>query len=167
MLHAWREVRKVVLAQRLNLIFVVQHARPFDDEIDLFLAVVKYGLAIAMPIQRDFAEASYALQGSVLFVPLAENSPVVASWRGKTRLGLREVWNVAMQPCRVCLALLRSESVCQQQQEQKEFFHVRCSRPCFGFRFRPGLRFFNEQESIRYPGQMILAFEVISVVIRP
>ena len=54
-----------MLAQRLNLILVVQHARPFDDEIDLFLAVVKYGLAIAMPIQRDFAEASYALEGSV------------------------------------------------------------------------------------------------------
>ena len=127
MLHAWRQVREVMLVQRLNLILVVQHARPFDDEIDLFLAIVKYGLAIAMPIQQNFAEASYALEGSVLFVPLAENSPVVASWRGKTRLGLREVWNVAMQPCGVCLPLLRSESGCQQQQQQqqKEFLHVR------------------------------------------
>ena len=35
---------------------------------------------------------------------------------------------------------------------------------CFGFRFRPGPRFFDEQESIRHPGQMILALEVISVV---
>ena len=63
MLHAWRQVREVMLAQRLNLILVVQHARPFDDEIDLFLAVVKYGLAIAMPIQRDFAETSYGFGG--------------------------------------------------------------------------------------------------------
>ena len=103
-----------MLAQRLNLILVVQYAGALDDEIDLFLAVVKYGLTIAMWIQRDFAEASYALEGPVLFVPLAENSPVAASWRGKTRLGLREVWNVAMQPCGVCLPLLCSESVCQQ-----------------------------------------------------
>jgi hypothetical protein len=140
-----------MLAQGLNLILVVQHARSIDNEIDLFLAVVKYGLAIAMPVQRDFAEASYALQGSVLFVPLAENSPVVTSWRGQTCLGLREVWNVAMQPCGVCLPLLRPEAVCQQQQEQKEFSHLRCSRPCFGFRFRPDPRFFGEQESIRHP----------------
>ncbi len=41
-----------MLAQRLNLVLVMQHARTFDDEIDLFLAVVKYGLAIAMWIQQ-------------------------------------------------------------------------------------------------------------------
>src|ERR1700730_4131136 len=132
MLHAWRQVREVMLAQRLNLILVVQHARPFDDEIDLLLAVVEDGLAIAMPIQRDFAETSYGLEGSVLFVPLAENSPVVASWRRETRLGLRKVGNVAMQPRGGCLPLLRSEPVCQQQKQQ-EFFHVRCSRLALGF----------------------------------
>src|SRR6476620_8177925 len=114
MLHAWRQVGEVMLAQRLNLVLVMQHARTFDDEIDLFLAVVKDGLAIALWIQRDFAEASDALKGSVLFVSLAENCPVVASWRGKIRPGLRKVWNVAMQPCGVCLPLLRSDSVCQQ-----------------------------------------------------
>ena len=70
---------KSCLRNAENLILVVQHARPFDDEIDLLLAVVKDGLAIAMPIQRDFAETSYGLEGSVLFVPLAKNSPVVAS----------------------------------------------------------------------------------------
>src|SRR2546428_9770169 len=52
----------------------------------------------------------------------SENSPVVARWRGETRLGLRKIWNVAMQPCGVCLPLLRSEPVCQQQKEQQEFF---------------------------------------------
>src|ERR1700722_4978355 len=138
MLHSWRQVREVMLAQRLNLILVVQHARPFDDEIDLLLVVVKYGLAIAIPIQSDFAETSYGLEGSVLFVPLAENSPVVASWRAEPRLFLRKVWKVAMQPCGVCLPLLRSEPVRQQQQEQKVFFQIWCPRLCFGFRFRPG-----------------------------
>ena len=40
-----------------------------------------------------------------------------------------------MQPCGVCLPLLRSESMCQQQQEQQKFFHVRCSQTCFEFSF--------------------------------
>ena len=34
----------------------------------------------------------------------------------------------------------------------------------FGFHFRPGPRFFDEQESIMFPGQMILALDVIRVV---
>src|SRR3954469_6726855 len=105
MLHAWRQVGEVMLAQCLNLILIMQHARAIDDEIDLFLAVIKYGLAIAMWIQRDFAEASDALKGSALFVPIAENCAVVASWRGKIRLSLRELWNVAVQPCGICLPL--------------------------------------------------------------
>src|SRR5579863_3856181 len=125
MLHAWRQVREIMLSQRLNLILIVQHARSFDDEIDLLLPVVRDGLAIAMPIQRDFSEASHGLEGAVLFVPLAENRPIVASWRAETRFGLRKVWNVAMQPCRVDWVFLRSESMCQQQQEQQNFFHVR------------------------------------------
>jgi len=104
MSRARRQVREVMLVQCLNLILIVQHASPFDDEIDLLLTVVRDGLAIAIPIQRDFAETSDGLEGSVLFVPLAENSPVVASRRGETRLCLRQVRNVAMQPCGVCLA---------------------------------------------------------------
>ena len=71
-----------------------------------------------------------------------------------------------MQPCWVCLPLLRSEPVCQQQKEQQEFFHVRCSRLALDFVSGPGLHFFDKQEPIRYPGQIILALEVISVVTR-
>src|SRR4051794_4352538 len=102
MFHAWRQVREVMFAQRQNLILVMQHARAFDDEKDFLLAVVEDGLAIAVPIQRDFAKTGYGLEGSVLLVPLAENSPVVAGWRRETRLGLRKVRNVAMQPGGVC-----------------------------------------------------------------
>jgi hypothetical protein len=63
----------------------------------------------------------------------------------------------------VCLALLRLESLRQQQQEQQEFFHVRCSRLALDFVSGPGLQLFDEQESVRYPGQMILALEVTSL----
>src|SRR6478672_11037601 len=128
MLHAWREVREVMLAQRLNLILIVQNARPFHDEINLLLALVEHSSATAIPIQRDFAETSDGLERSGLCVSLAENSSIVASWRGEIRIGLGKVWNVAMQPCGVCLPLLRAEPRYQQQQEHQGFFHVRCSR---------------------------------------
>ena len=93
MFHARRQIREVMRAQRLDLIFVVQNvvqqASPFDDEIDFLLAVVTYGLAIAVRIQSDFPEAGYGLEGSVLFVAFSENRPVVASWRGEIGLRLR------------------------------------------------------------------------------
>jgi hypothetical protein len=88
-----RQIRKVMLAQRLNLIFIVQRmvqrTFAFDDEIDLFLSVVEYGPAITVRIQSDFAEASYGLERSIVLVTLSENRPVVASLRGETGLRLR------------------------------------------------------------------------------
>jgi hypothetical protein len=75
---------------------VVQYARPFHDEIDLLLALVGDGSAIAIPIQRDFAEASDGLERSPLCISLAENSSIVASWRGEIRIGLGKIWNVPM-----------------------------------------------------------------------
>src|ERR1043165_3332966 len=113
MFRARRQVREVMLAQCLSLILVVQHARSFHDEVNLLLSLVGDGAAIAIPIQRDFAETSDGLENSVLFVSLAENSSIVASWRSEIRIGLGKVWNVAMQPCGICLPLLRSESRCQ------------------------------------------------------
>jgi hypothetical protein len=77
-----------MLAQRLDLIFVVQCACPVDNEIDLLLAVVEYGLTIATCIHGDCAEASYGLEGSILFITFSENRPVVASCRGKISLHL-------------------------------------------------------------------------------
>src|SRR3954464_15793424 len=133
MLRARRQVREVMRSQSLNLILVVQHTRPFHDEINLLLALVEDGLAIAIPIQRDFAETSDGLEGSIFFVSLAENSSIVASWRGEIGFGLGKIGNVAIQPCGVRLMLLRSEPMCQQQQEQQGFSHVRCSRLDLGF----------------------------------
>ena len=78
-----------MLAQRLNLILIVQQASAFDDEVNLLLAVVEYGLATAVRIQSDFAEASYGLKGSIVFIALSEHRPVMASWRGETGLRLR------------------------------------------------------------------------------
>src|SRR6185369_4429716 len=106
MFRARRQVREVMLAQCLSLILVLQHARPFHDEINLLLALVGDRPAIAIPIQRDFAETSDGLERSVLCVALAENCSIVTSWRGEIRIGLGKVWNVAMQPCGVCLPLL-------------------------------------------------------------
>jgi hypothetical protein len=88
MFHARRQVCEVILAQRLDLIPVVQNASAFDDEIDLLLVVVENGLAITVRIQSDFPEAGYALEESILFVTLSENRSVAASFRGEIALRL-------------------------------------------------------------------------------
>src|SRR5262249_41752799 len=106
-----RQVGEVMLAQRLGLILVVQHARPFHDEINLLLSLVGDGLAIAIPIQRNFAETRDGLKSSVVFISLAENGAIVAGGRSEIRLSLGDVGSVAMQPRRVCLMFLRSESL--------------------------------------------------------
>ena len=67
-----------MLTQRLRLIFILQHARAFNDKINLFLAVVRYGPATTVRIESDFAEASYSLKRSIVFITLSENRPVVA-----------------------------------------------------------------------------------------
>jgi hypothetical protein len=116
-------------------------------------------LAIAIPIQRDFAETIDGLERSVLFVSLAENSSVVASWRGEIRFGLGKVWNVAMQPCGVCLPLLRSQPLCQQQ-EQQEFFHVRYSRLALDLDFDP-------QEILAQEALLPSLMDVVSRLLKP
>ena len=105
-----------MLAQRLSLILIMQHARPFDDEINLLLAVVEYSLAIAVRIQSDFAEASYGLQRSNVFIALSEHRPVVAGLRGEIGLRLRQVGKVAMQPGGIRRPVLGSKTMCDSQQ---------------------------------------------------
>ncbi|HZW93734.1 MAG TPA: hypothetical protein VFF64_12355 [Candidatus Eremiobacteraceae bacterium] len=78
-----------MLAQRLNLIFIVQHASALDDKVDFFLAVVGHGPATTVRIQIHFPEASYGLERSIVFVALTENRAVVASLRGEVGLRLR------------------------------------------------------------------------------
>ena len=76
-----RQVGEVMLAQGLSLILVVQHARSFHNEINFLLSLVGDGLTIAIPIQRNFAETGDGLERSVVFIPVAENCPIVAGWR--------------------------------------------------------------------------------------
>ena len=151
-----------MFAQRQNLILVVQHARALDDEKDFLLAVVEDLPAIAMPIQRDFSgETSYGLEGSVLFVPLAENSPVVASWRRENRLRLLKVWNPANAATWGLSAALALGARVPATKRTAGVFHVRCSR--LALDFVSGRVFASLMNRIRFPGQMILALEVISV----
>ena len=78
-----------MLAQRLELIFVVQNTSAFDDEINLLLALVAYDPAITVRIQSNFAETSYGLERSIVFIPISENRSVVAGWRSEIGLRLR------------------------------------------------------------------------------
>src|ERR1700722_6165550 len=118
MFHSRGQIGEVVFAQGLRLLFIMQHARAVDDEIDLFLSVIECVLAIPMRIQGDFSEASYGLERSVVLVAFAEDRSVVAGGRRETDLGLRQFWNVAMQPRGVSWALLRQEPGAQQHREQ-------------------------------------------------
>jgi len=120
MFRAWRQVREVMLTQRLNFILVVQDARPFHDEINFLLTLVRDGSAIALPIQRHFAETSDGLERSIVCVALTENSSIVASWRGKVRTGLGKVWNVAVQPCGINFALLCQELRREHRDQQND-----------------------------------------------
>src|ERR1700733_982827 len=126
MFGARRQVGEVMLAQCLNLILVAQRTLPFDDEIDLLLAVVKDWSAIPVCIQSDFPEARYGLQRSIVFIGLSKDRPVVASWRGKIRLCLSQVGNVAMQPGGIGWPVLSSQEACEQQcrQQQQSAFNL-------------------------------------------
>jgi hypothetical protein len=83
MLHSRRQIGEVMLAQPLNLIFVMQYPSALDHKIDLLLSVVGHSLAIPVSIQRNLAEASHGLEGSIVLITLAKHRPVVASLRGE------------------------------------------------------------------------------------
>src|SRR5271155_3567319 len=121
MFRARRQVSEGMLAQGLDLIFIVQQACAFDCKIELFLAVVGYGLAIAVCIQSDFAEASYGLKGSIVLVTFSEHRLVVTGWRSEISLRLREVGNEAMQPGGIDGPVLGAEPLYQQQREEQDF----------------------------------------------
>src|ERR1700683_5658129 len=98
MFRSWRQGGEVMLAKAVNLIFVMRQSDPFDDKIDLLLAGVGHILATTMSIQRDFSEAGYGLKRSIVLVPLAENRPVVASFRSEIGFRLRQLGNGGMEP---------------------------------------------------------------------
>src|ERR1700722_6811873 len=114
MFHSWRQICEVILAQRLNLVPVVQNACTVRHEINFLLTVVEDRLAGAVRIQSDFAEASYCLKGSTLLVSLTENCPVVASLRAEIALRFPQVGNVTMHPSRINLPVLRLQPVCEE-----------------------------------------------------
>src|SRR5271170_5313275 len=119
MFRSRRQVREVMRAHRLNLIFVVQQADTFDRKIDLLLAFVGYGLATPANIQSDFPETGYGLHRSTVLVPFAEDRTVVASLRSEIGLRLRQLGNVAMQPGGIHRMVLRSKALSEQQRQQQ------------------------------------------------
>jgi hypothetical protein len=64
-----------------------------------------------------------------------------------------------MQPCGVCLPLLRSQPLCQQQ-EQHEFFHVRYSRLALDLVFDP-------QEILAQEALLPSLMDVVSRLLKP
>ena len=79
MLHARRQIRKVVAAYLVSLLPIVQNAVALQNEIDFFFAIVERTLATAACIDCDLSETGNASQNSILRIAFPEDGFVAAT----------------------------------------------------------------------------------------
>src|SRR5215472_3607806 len=76
MLHTWGQISEIVLPHGVSLVRMVKNPFAFQDEINLFLTVVEYGLAISAGINDKLPEPRDRSQAPILWVTLAKDGLV-------------------------------------------------------------------------------------------
>jgi hypothetical protein len=116
MLDTRSQIHKIIRAQGMRFIAVSQSARALQNKINLFFTVVQNILALALGINRNFCEARYASQNSIVRVTCPEDRLVVAGSGGWLGLRLAHMRQVPMQPRGVNFPILGREIRDQQQE---------------------------------------------------
>src|SRR5215813_3486420 len=98
MFDARSQIGEIVGSHGGGHLTIAKDTAALQNEIDLFFANVRNGLAISLGFNLDLCEPRYSPRQSALGIARTEDCRVVASCRRQITGSLGQTWNVAMQP---------------------------------------------------------------------